>query len=271
MQFPDRLQHITEMRRRRGTSTLKVKVFEPFISRSHWRINLMSSSRRSHHYAPHTFDQVDKGIILASNLEHPNRGEWPFRSKPRQVDHLHQQVGRLAGDVTILQGTVEEGSRKRQSQHQRSYFWGKRTWSYLTAIKNLWEGSFPKIIAMAQGDARSHNGDDAELEDEVDERAQLMDISDNECKSRYVYYANYLLLYPQNSILADANAVAASRLGLHQFCGNALVPGHIVGPCSISHSRSFINILSLHVYPADSPPLPYLSCPLLLLSWIQYA
>jgi hypothetical protein len=120
--------------------------------------------------------------------------------------------------------------------------------------------------------ARSQNGDDAEPEDEVDERTQLMDISNDECKSRYVYCANYLLLHPQNFILADADVVAASCLGLHQFCGNPLVPGHFVGPCSISHSRSFANILSPRVYPADlaPPPLLYPSCPLLLLFWIQY-
>ena len=64
---------------------------------------------------------------------------------------------------------------------------------------------------MAQLYACSQNGDDAEPEDEVDERAQLMDISDDECKSRYVYCANYLLFHPQNFILADADAVAASR------------------------------------------------------------
>jgi hypothetical protein len=147
--------------------------------------------------------------------------------------------------------------------------WGKSTQSYLTTIKNLREGSFAKIVAMAQLYACSQNGDDAEPEDEVDECAQLMDISDDECKSRYVYCANYLLLHPQNLILAYADAVAASRLGLHQFCGNALVPGHFIGPCSISHSRSFANILSPRVYPADLAP-QYPSCPLLLLFWIQY-
>jgi hypothetical protein len=153
---------------------------------------------------------------------------------------------------TINPATRQPSSREVGFTEQN---WGKTTRSYLTTIKQqLRPNSFAKIVGMAQLYACCQNGDDAEPEDEVDERAQLMDISDDECKSWCVYRANYLP-HLQNLVLVCADAVAASRLTQDYTNSMAmpLVPAHLVALLQVLRLSRTFRLPAF--YPAD--PLPF--------------